>query len=219
MTTGMGRLITFSGIDGAGKTTLAALLAEWLGTSGGLGPVRLDKLITSEGEFFHHLKALIDGEPDLDPHIQSSLFAFERYRTANVVLRPLLAEHDAIILDRYLYCDLAYNRARGLDVSLAYRLLKYVPTPDAAFVVDVPVELAMKRLADRGRPLWPFQENEPLLRATRTEFLRLAEELGLAVIDGSRPRERSLAAMVRVLRDKGVVAAAPNAKDGEELST
>ena len=196
--------ITICGIDGSGKTTLGRRLALELeqGASLSQQPPRVvfTKLIDKDSEFVRYYKMLVDVDPLFDGTSQNYVFAFERMRTANEVLRRLLATHDVVIIDRYVYCDFAYSRARGRDSSMYYTVLKHVPVPDVGFVIDVPVEIALDRIAARQVPAWIFQENRELLARARETYLQVAREFGLEVIDGAAPVERSIQTIFERLR-------------------
>ncbi|MCA3504931.1 MAG: dTMP kinase [Rhodobacter sp.] len=211
--------ITICGIDGSGKTTLGQLLADELGRLPGSDGKALKaiytKIVTAESPFVRFFKQLIDTDPHFGGASQNYVFAFERVRTAEEVLQPILDKHDITVVDRFVYCDMAFSAARGDDGRMHRIVLNHVPTPDLCFITDVPVEVAMARIVARDEAPWPHQENEHLLRKARQTYLALAEEFGFSVIDTSRGVQASLDDMLRVVRSKlGVAAARPPAVTG-----
>lgn len=200
-------LIVLCGIDGSGKTTLgerlSASLSKELLDSGHSSQVLFTKLIGNGSAFVRYFKLLVQIDPNFDERSQNYAFAFERVRTADETLGELLRTHYAVVLDRYVHCDIAMSRAHGREESMFYTVLKHVPLPDLGFIIDVPAEVAMQRINDRQIPPWVFNENESLLRQGRLEYLRLAEEFGFEVIDASGTPENALDQMMRCIRQRG----------------
>ena len=194
-----GILVTFSGIDGAGKSTLGRLLMAQIAALPSRPRTTFIKLISADQDFFINLKLLMDLMPGLDPEVQNWLFAFERFRRSNTVLRDALMANDVVIVDRYLYCDMAYNMARGLNTEMIRTMIENAPLPDIAILVDGPVEVALERISQRGRAVWKFQENEILLRQTREAYLDIAEEYGLTIVDGTDDANKNATAMANLI--------------------
>jgi|ERR1051325_163043 dTMP kinase len=195
--------ITLCGIDGAGKTTLGAMLAAelervWPTPDGRPARVVFRKLVGDNSEVVRYYKILVEVDPLFDGRAQNYIFAFERVRTANTTLRELQQQYDIVIIDRYVYCDIAYSRARGRDDSMYYTVLEHVPIPDVGFIIDVPADVALGRVSAR-KEVWTFQENGELLRRARETYLGVAEEFGQIVIDGSGDPAHSVEKMVDIV--------------------
>ena len=124
-------LITLEGIDGAGKTTVAAALAE------ALGAVLLREpggVVLSE-----RIRALVkDPALHVDPRAEALLYAAARAQLVAEQLRPRLAAGETVVLDRFVDSSLAYQGAgRGLGVEEVRRLNLFgtgglLARPDAA---------------------------------------------------------------------------------------
>jgi dTMP kinase len=108
----MGRLIAIEGIDGAGKTTLAAGLARELP---GLVVLREP----GGAELSERIRDVVkDPALAVDPRAEALLYAAARAQLVSEVLAPLLAEGHDVVLDRYVDSSLAYQGAgRGLGVA------------------------------------------------------------------------------------------------------
>src|SRR3954447_8774047 len=109
-------LITIEGLDGAGKTTLAAALADALTARG--RPVRL---LREPGgvEAAERIRALVT-DPGLrvGARAEALLYAAARAQLVEEALRPLLDAGDWVLLDRFVDSSLAYQgggRELGLD--------------------------------------------------------------------------------------------------------
>ena len=153
-------LIVIEGLDGAGKRTLTEGLRAACETEG--------KSVTTlafprYGESIHAdlaAEALHGGHGDLAESVyaMAMLFALDRSGAA-ADIRRLLAEHDVLILDRYVASNAAYSAARLSQAGdgdvvewvgdLEYRRFA-LPAPDYQVLLDVPVELAAERAVSRA---------------------------------------------------------------------
>src|SRR5262249_19893086 len=144
--------VTFEGIDGSGKTTQAALLAEWARAQGHDVVAVREPGGTALGERVREL--LLDG-PEMTAWAEAALFAAARAELAERVIRPALDRGAWVVCDRYVDSSLAYQgAARGLGID-AVRELNVVATgglvPDVTFVLLIDPEAALGRRA-AGRP-------------------------------------------------------------------
>src|ERR1051325_3770187 len=156
--------ITLCGIDGAGKTTLGAMLAAelervWPTPDGRPARVVFRKLVGDNSEVVRYYKILVEVDPLFDGRAQNYIFAFERVRTANTTLRELQQQYDIVIIDRYVYCDIAYSRARGaaretyLGVAEEFGQIVIDGSGDPAHSVEKMVDIVMRARAGAGRQL------------------------------------------------------------------
>jgi dTMP kinase len=142
----MGSYIAIEGGDGSGKSTVAAALADALTARGHDAIVVREPGSTELGEKIRSI--LLDG-PDMAPWTEAFLFAAQRAQLADEVIGPALADGGWVISDRTYYSSIAYQGgARGLgrghvrdvnEVGLG-RVI-----PDLVVVLDVDVELALRR--------------------------------------------------------------------------
>ena len=108
-----GRLITFCGLDGCGKTTQIARLAAYLEGRG------VPVFLTRQPADFVRNTSIFRGymdPPDRAPYdyrALSLLCAADRVQHSNRVILPKLEEGYTVISDRYFYSCLANLRARG----------------------------------------------------------------------------------------------------------
>jgi dTMP kinase len=111
-----GRLITIEGIDGAGKTTLAAGLRDALTADG--HDVRL---LREPGgvRAAERIRDLVkDPDSRIGPRAEALLYAAARAQLVDEALAPLLARGALVLLDRFVDSSLAYQgagRELGLD--------------------------------------------------------------------------------------------------------
>ena len=146
-----GKLITFCGLDGCGKTTQIRRLVKWLEDNG--YKVYLTKQPTDfvrESEIFRTYMDSPEHE-DYDYRALSLLCASDRVQHSNRVISQKLKEGYIVISDRYFYSCLANLIARGFNKDMwIYEIAKSIRKPDVSFFLNVPVEDAIARV--RARP-------------------------------------------------------------------
>lgn len=148
-----GRFISLDGLDGSGKSTQIARLADWL-RSRGLGVTTCrDPGSTGVGDA---VRAILLDRHDLRvaPTAEMFLYMAARAQLVAEVVAPALARGDWVVSDRYLLANVVYQgHAGGLDPE-AIRRVGAVATgglaPDLVVVLDVDLETSARRL---DRPL------------------------------------------------------------------
>jgi dTMP kinase len=181
-------LITFEGIEGAGKTTLAQHLAEWLHAQG--IPVRLTRE-PGGSTLGTHLRPILLHEP-LDAWTELFLFLADRRQHTLQVILPAREQGFWVLCDRYADSTLVYQGyGRGLDIALIRRLNALATnnlTPDLTVLIDLPVEDALARANAPNR----FEaETRAFHERIREGYLELAraEPSRFLVLDGRQPLE------------------------------
>jgi dTMP kinase len=174
-----GHFIVLEGIDGVGKTTQVALLAEWLGSREVPHVVVREPGGTPVGEA---IRELVLGRPDLDVSPRSELLLLLAARAALVrdVLGPALDEGKTVVGDRFALSTLAYQAyGRGIDVGQVRRALEAATDglwPDLYILLDLPLDEALKRRSAGGAaPDRIEREGEAFRVAVRDGYLALAE--------------------------------------------
>ena len=183
-----GKFITFEGIDGAGKSTHLAYVADLLRERGKQVIVTREPGGTPLGE---KLRELLLREK---MHLETEallMFASRREHIAQVI-EPALQRGDWVISDRFTDATFAYQGGgRKLALDKLETLERWVHPnlqPDLTLLFDVPLEVARARL-DATRELDKFeQEKADFFAATRAEYLRRAatHPARFRVIDSTR---------------------------------
>ncbi|MGH9354829.1 MAG: dTMP kinase, partial [Terriglobia bacterium] len=148
-----GLLITFEGIDGAGKTTQIKLLAGWIRRRGFKLRVTREPGGTRVGEQIRNI-LLSSATRSLTPLAELALMYAARAQHLDQVIRPALASGAAVICDRFNDASFAYQGSgRGLGeqpVRVLDDLICGSTQPDLTLVLDVPLRLAQSRAKARG---------------------------------------------------------------------
>jgi len=170
------KLITFEGIDGAGKSTHIPFVVSLLKTAGHQVVSTREPGGTELGE---QLRTLLLHQP---MHVETEallMFAARREHIAKVI-SPALARGDWVVSDRFTDASFAYQGGgRKLAIAKLDVLEKWVHAdlqPDLTLLFDVPLEVARARL--KATPdLDKFeQEQTEFFANTRAEYLRRAAE-------------------------------------------
>jgi dTMP kinase len=201
-----GRLITIEGIDGAGKTTLAAGMVAALAERG------LDvELLREPGgvELSERLRELVkDPTLRVDGRAEALIYAAARAQLVDEAVIPRLERGAWVLLDRFVDSSLAYQgagRALGLDaIAELNRFATGGLVPDRTLLLVLGPDTARTRAS--GRSATP----DRLEREDGTFFGRVLqgyEEVArrdaarVRRIDADGPPNQVLAAALRELAD------------------
>jgi dTMP kinase len=149
---GRGRFISFEGGEGSGKSTQIKLLAQRLEAA------KLRAILTREpggspgGEIIRHLVLSGMGKL-LGPEAETLLFAAARDDHVRTVIEPALTQGTWVLCDRFSDSTRAYQGSLGNVPSGVLNAMQRVTIgdlkPDLTIILDVPVEVGLKRAAAR----------------------------------------------------------------------
>ena len=149
----LGVFVTVEGVEGAGKTTQVALLAERLRRSGREPLVVREPGGTPLAEEARRL--VLDPALDLGPAAELFLMLVARADLVHHVIRPALERGMTVLADRFDLSTRAYQiGGRGLpepEVSAANRLATGGLVPDLVVVLDVAPEVGRARQTTAGK--------------------------------------------------------------------
>ncbi len=196
-----GLWITIEGGDGAGKTTQATLLEEWLRSTGRTVVRTREPGGTEVGVLIRDI--VLHHRGDVAPRAEALLYAADRAHHVATLVRPALARGDVVIQDRYLDSSVAYQGAgRVLDASEIRDLSLWAAEgalPDLTVLLDLDPASARARLDADDKPFDRLEaEKDEFHARVRQAFLSLAaaEPDRFVVLDATRP-PAELAAAVR----------------------
>ena len=159
-TVSRGLFISFEGIDGAGKSTHIAGLADAFRGQGRTVTLTREPGGTPLAE---KLRAMVLGDA-MDPLTESLLVFAARRDHLMTVIEPALARGEVVLCDRFTDATFAYQGGgRGFDLDVLSTLERWVQStpavaavglrqPDLTVWFDLPPETAAARLADARAP-------------------------------------------------------------------
>lgn len=205
MTESKGVFIVFEGLDGAGTTTQARALVDWLSRHGRRATYTCEPSDGPIGALIRNaLRGRVVSNPGdgssaiLDPRIIALLFAADRLDHVADQIKPALDQGFVVVSDRYVDSSLAYQ-SLNLPFDWVADLNRYARRPDLVIFLDVPAQTAMARLGSRSR-LDHFEEVGKLT-TVRELYLRHYDGMnheGVVTIDGSQPPEVVFAEILRI---------------------
>ena len=190
-----GRLITLEGIEGAGKSTVANHVAEWLAARG----IKVRRTREPGGTALsERVRAIVleSGGELLTPVTETLLMFAARGIHLDNLIRPALARGEWVVCDRFTDATRAYQGAgRGVNRVWIEELAQAVHPhlqPDCTLLLDLPVEVGLARSKRRtgDAPSDRF-EAEPVqfFERVRAAYLELArrEPQRIRVVDAAQP--------------------------------
>jgi dTMP kinase len=198
-----GKFITLEGGEGAGKSTQARKLAEFLGkqglkvvltreVGGAPGAEKIRKIWLEEGEGYW------DSTAEL-----FLIFAARREHLTKTIL-PALKRGEWVVCDRFMDSTRAYQ-GTGATAKQIERLYKEIAgdlEPDLTLLLDVPVETSMERVKARGGWTDRYQlKAAPFHRKLRKAYLALAKKYSqrIAVVDAGCALDEAAQAIANVV--------------------
>jgi thymidylate kinase len=194
-------VVSFSGIDGAGKTTQIEKLTAWLRSAGlrvclirfwdDVAALRRVREALGHILFKGEWGVGAPGKPvrRRDKDVQSwsmlpvriALCLLDSLKLAFVLAHARRWDADVIVFDRYLYDQFAnldtQNRLLRAYIQV---LLRLVPRPDVAYLLDADPVAARER-----KPEYPIE----FLRGNRDRYFAIATIAGLSVIPPGTPED------------------------------
>jgi len=188
-----GRLITFEGGEGAGKSTQVSILVERLRSAGRHAITTREPGGSPAAEDIRET-LLLGKVKQFGPFAEALLFSIARADHIDTVISDALARGQWVVCDRFLDSTRAYQGATGgvpaPVISALERLTLHGIMPNLTIVLDIPVEEGLARMARRrGAPDRFESQDIAQHERIRKAFLTIAEEEPgrCVVIDARKP--------------------------------
>jgi dTMP kinase len=201
-----GRLITIEGLDGAGKTTLAASLEAALAARG----INVRLLREPGGVHAAERVRELVKDPDLriGARAEALLYAAARAQLVEEAVEPLLEQGVWVLLDRFVDSSLAYQGGgRALGVEPVRAINEFATgglRPDRTLMLTLDPSLGRTRSRARAGPLDRLEReaDEFFARiASAYDELAAADPERIRSIDAAQPPEQVLAACLQAIAD------------------
>jgi dTMP kinase len=188
-----GKLISFEGSEGSGKTSQIARLAERL------QKLKRDVVTVREpggteiGEQIRNIIVHNSKGDEMCPETELLLFAAARAQLVREVIAPALMRGSIVLSDRYLDSSTVYQGiGRNLAADPVNQINRFAVgnvMPDLTIVIDVPTKVGLARIHQRASDLPDRMERENIdfYDKIREGYLVLAKGMPgrFVVVDGS----------------------------------
>ena len=163
-----GYLIALEGIDGTGKSTQCALLADYL-ESCSFPVVRLRE--PTQGVWGRKIrKILTEGRGDVTPEEELQYFINDRKEDVEQNIAPALEQGKVVLIDRYYYSTAAYQGALGFDPKKIIEDNEaFAPRPNLLFIIQGSLDESFRRI-EQGRDGFSSFEKRGYLEKVRNIF-------------------------------------------------
>ena len=185
------KFITVEGTEGVGKTTNINFIKSWLRQNEIKFVATREPGGTPLAEEIRDL--LLKPRDELVVSSAELLLMFAgRAQHLNKVILPALQADTWVLCDRFTDATYAYQGfGRQMSSELIVQLENIVQgdiRPDLTLLLDIPVEIGLKRANDRGDPDRFEQEQQDFFNRVRAGYLSLANENSdrYVVIDASQ---------------------------------
>ncbi len=191
-------IIILDGPDGAGKTTLAKMLAEELENKG------YHPLFTCEptkSPLGQEIRRILAGGNEEEKKTLTSLFVKDRGEHVED-MKKWSGEGKTVISDRYRYSTVVYQHLQGEDTNDLISLNYDFPSPDITFIVTTDdVNVLLSRITSRGQDRDFFETKQNLVTAIE-EYSKMKEYFpddNIIFIDCAKPLDENVALMTDII--------------------
>lgn len=183
-----GLSFVMEGIDGAGKTTQALELVDYVnkreGNRGFYAKSPKGCLLAER------IMALVE-DPGTPPQVEMAAFLLSNRMFYDQIIAPKISSGHVVVIDRWTGSFMSYF---NLLLNFCYDSLDNFNksfigdfSADRTFLLDVPAEIAVKRIKEKKNLSKYDKMGIEFMEKQRRSFLKLAEKYDWIIIDGLRP--------------------------------
>ena len=193
-----GKLITFEGIDGSGKTTIAKILHSKIENS----------IFTTEPTDSWLGKSVKKAlEEKRDAITIAFLFLADRNEHIKEI-KKWLNEGKIVICDRFIDSTFAYQKEHikmdGVEEWLNWLHKPFFIKPDITFLLVIEPRKAIERIKDRKLIVY---EDEKFLEKVQENYLEIAEREKdrIVIINAEKSKEEVVEECYKILRARNII--------------
>lgn len=201
-----GKFITIDGVEGAGKSTQIDFIYNLLKSKG------IKLILTREPggtDLGEKIRELLLGNDIGSMHSDTELLLMFADRNEHIQTKviPALESGHWVLSDRFTDASYAYQGGgRGLDVKRIAELEKWVLqgfVPDLTFLLDVDIELGMRRIKSRGMKDRIEQETMDFFARVRDSYIQRSQIFPerIKLIDATKSIENTSQQIKNILLD------------------
>ena len=201
-----GKFITIDGVEGAGKSTQIDFIYNLLKSKG------IKLILTREPggtDLGERIRELLLGNDIDSMHSDTELLLMFADRNEHIQTKviPALESGHWVLSDRFTDASYAYQGGgRGLDVKRIAELEKWVLqgfVPDLTFLLDVDIELGMRRIKSRGMKDRIEQETMDFFARVRDSYIQRSQMFPdrIKLIDATKSIENTSQQIKNILLD------------------
>ena len=200
--------ISIEGMDGAGKTSVMQIIAEWIEERGVRCVITREPGGTPLAEELRHI-LLTPREESIHPDTELLLMMAARNQHVKTHIQPQLAQGHWVVSDRFYDASYAYQGGgRGMSLSRIASLHDWALDgfkPDLTLLLDLPVAIGKARVSGRGEAQTRFEEEQmAFFESVRSAYLARAEVEPdrIKVIDASKTQIEVQQAVLACLKQQ-----------------
>lgn len=205
-----GKLVTFEGCEGVGKSKQITLLENYLKTHDKSYYLTREPGGNPISEQIRNI--ILDGKnTSITDECEALLYAAARVQLLNEVIKPKLDAGELVFCDRYVDSSLAYQGyARGLGCEFIEKINSYALQnfePYCTIFLNLPPEQAFKRKGGVDKTDRLELSGMEFHNKVYQGYLELAKKYSnrFCVIDASGTKEQTHQKIVNALKDKGIL--------------
>ena len=198
-----GKLVVIEGIGACGKDTQVELLERYLTDKGE------DFLVTCEHTRDTSVGVLIEKiikkqEEQINAEALQLLFISDRRNHFKKVIEPALERGKLVISNRYYPVNVAFSTDEWRGKFLKINQM-VVGKPDLVIIIDVPAEVAIERMSERGDP--DIFDKVEIMERNREGYRWYMKNSGddCVWVDGNKSREQIHQDIVKILVEKKII--------------
>ena len=196
-----GKFSVFEGIDGSGKSTQAAALADFMKNT--LGQKVYETSEPTASMIGGLIRSQIAGDWKSSNECLQLLFSADRLYHLEKEILPMLKSGIHVICDRYFFSTVAYGGATGGNKEWLLQMQENIISPDITFLLRISARVGIERIHANRHGIKLF-DKEDLLKKVAENYDSLAQQFKdtTVILDGEQPEKQIAAKVQRIIQER-----------------